>query len=91
MKEKMQYRFNASFGYCKARNNQRQSLLKQGRSYIVYGMWLIVVSNIISHIIQFEARFCMTSKENPHCGLNVAAVTIAVNPYNPYKSQIWKT
>ena len=44
-------------------------------------MWLVVVSNIISHIIQFEATFCMTSKENPHCGLNVAAVTTVTNPH----------
>ena len=91
----MQYRFNVSFGfcgYCKARTNQRQSWLQQGRSNILYWrMWLVVVSNIISHIIQFEATFCMTSKENPHCGLNVAAVTIVTNPYNPHRSHILKT
>ena len=46
---------------------------------------------IISHIIQFEATFCMTSKENPYCRLNVAAVTIVTNPYNPHRSHIWKT
>ena len=63
------------YGYCKARANHRQSSLKQDRSYIVYWMWLAVVSNIINHIIQFEAIFCMTSKDNPHCGLNVAAVS----------------
>ena len=50
-----------------------------------------MVSNIISHIIQFEATFSMTSKENPHCGLNVAAVTIVTNPCNPHRSHIWKT
>ena len=94
MKEKMQCRFNVGFGfcgYCKARTNQRQSSLKQGRSHIVYWMWLVVVSNIISHIIQFEATFCMTSKENPHCRLNVAAVTIVTNPYNPHRYHIWET
>ena len=51
-------------------------------------MWLVVVSNIISHIIQFEATLCMTSKENPHCRLNVAAVTIVTNPYNPIEATI---
>ena len=54
-------------------------------------MRLVVVSNIISHIIQFQATFCMTSKENPHCGFNVAAVTIVTNPYNSHGSHIWKT
>ena len=96
MKEKIQCRFNVGFdfcGYCKARNNQGnpQSSLKQGRSHIVYWVWLVVVSDIISHIIQFEATFCMTSKENQHCGLNLAAVTIVTNPYNPHRSHIWKS
>ena len=44
-------------------------------------MWFVVVSDIIGHIIQFEVTFCMTSKDNPHFGLNVAAVTIVTNPY----------
>ena len=90
----MPWRFNVGFGFCgyfKARTNQRQSSLKQSRSHIVYWMWLVVVSNIISHIIQFEATFCMTSKENPYCRLNVAAVTIVTNPYNPHRYHIWKT
>ena len=94
VKEKMQCRFNVGFGfsrYCKARTNQRQSSLKQVRSHIVYWMWLVLVSNIINHIIQFEATFCMTSKENSHCGLNVAAVTIVTSSYNPHRSHIWKT
>ena len=72
-------------------SNQRQSSLKQGRSYIVYWMWLVVASNIISHIIQLEATFCMTSKENPHCGLNVTAVNTVANPYNPYRNHTCKT
>ena len=90
----MQFRLNVVFGfcgYCKARTNQRQSSLKPGGSHIVYWIWLVVVSNKISHIIQFEATFCMTLKENPHCKLNVAAVTIVTNPYNPHRSHIWKT
>ena len=52
-----------------------QSSLKEDRSHITYSMWLVVVSNKISRIIQFEATFYMTSKENPHCGLSVAAVS----------------
>ena len=30
----------------------------------------------------------MNSKENPHCVLNAAAVTIVTNPYNPYRSHL---
>ena len=85
-KTKMQCRFNVGFGvcgYCKARTNQRQSSLKQVRSHIVYWMWLVVIFHIISHIIQIEATFCLTFEEKRHCGLDVAAVTIVTNLYDP--------
>ena len=29
--------------------------------------------------------------ENPYFGLNVAAVAMEINTYNPYRSYIWKT
>ena len=69
--------------------NHRQSSLKQERSHIVYWMWFAVVSKIISHIIQFEATFCKTSK-----GIHIVDWTwlqLVTNPYNPYRSYIWKT
>ena len=90
MKEKMQCRANVGFGYYKARTNQSQSSLKQGRSHITYWMWLVVVFNIISHIIWFKATFCITSKGNPHSGLNIAAVTKVSNPCNSHRGHIWK-
>ena len=29
--------------------------------------------------------------ENPYFGLNLAAVAMEINTYNPYRSYIWKT
>ena len=70
--------------------SQSKSSLKQSRSQIVYWMWLVVVSNIISYKIQFQATFYITHnlQRESTLWIECGSVTIETNPYNAHRTNI---
>ena len=88
-------RCNVTFNFCGCWNARTNHYSHQNKAeailYIECGFLLFLYSISTSHLIQFEAKFHMIYKQNPHCTLNVAAVTIVTNPYNPHRTHVWKT